>query len=334
MNLLALLAVAAGSTLVVYAGSTRLERAGDRLAAYYGLPGVVQGAVVAAVGSSTPELASTVLATALHGEFELGVAAIVGSAVFNVLVIPALSTLLSDGTMDTDRDLVYKEAQFYMLSVAALTLVFALAVIYNPVPGAELSGLVTRPYALAPIVLYGLYVFIQYADTIEYEGVGDREVDAPRQWLLLVGSLALIVVGVEGLVQAALGLGDAFGTPAFLWGVTVVAAGTSLPDAFVSVVAARAGRDSVSLANVLGSNVFDLLVAVPAGVLVAGATTVNFARVTPLIAFLVVATVGLFAAMRTDLELTRAEATAMLGLYLLFVAWMFTEVFGVTTLLQ
>ena len=334
MQVAVLLAVAVGATLVVYAGSTRLERASDRLAAYYGLPGVVQGAVIAAVGSSMPELASTVLATLLHGEFELGVAAIVGSAVFNVLAIPALATLLSTGGLGTDRDIVYKEAQFYMLAVAALTLVFALAVIYNPVERVDLTGTVTRPYALAPVALYGLYVFIQQQDTAELGSDGDASVNAGRQWLVLLGALVLIVVGVEGLVRAAIGLGDAFGTPAFLWGVTVVAAGTSLPDAFVSVVAARSGHDSVSLANVLGSNVFDLLVAVPAGILVAGATTVNFARVTPLMAFLVVATVGLFAAMRTELELTRLEAGAMLGLYVVFVAWMFTEVFGVTTLLQ
>lgn len=127
-------------TIVVWAGSSALERSSGVLARHYGLPRLVQGAILAAVGSSAPEIASTIIATLRYGEFELGVGVIVGSAVFNILVIPALSALLADGTLDTGRDVVYKEAQFYMLSVAALFLVFALAVIYYPVEGRGFRG--------------------------------------------------------------------------------------------------------------------------------------------------------------------------------------------------
>jgi len=84
--------------------------------------------------------------------------------VFNILVIPALSALLSDGPLDTGRDVVYKEAQFYMLSVAALFLVLSLAVIYYPADGNGLEGIITRPLAVSLLCLYGLYVFIQYLD--------------------------------------------------------------------------------------------------------------------------------------------------------------------------
>ena len=333
VSLPTLVAAAVVGTALTYVASGRLERSADRLGAHYGLPPVVQGAVIAAVGSSMPELASAVLATLLHGEFDLGVGSIVGSAVFNVLVIPALSALAAGGTLTTDRDLVYKEALFYMLAIAAITLTFALAVIYDPVAGDELRGRVSRPLALAPLALYGLYAFTQYADTVDHAGDRAPNVAVGRQWLLLAGSLAVIIVGVELLVQAALGLGETFGTPPFLWGVTVVAAGTSLPDAVVSVRAARGGDSAVSLANVIGSNVFDLLVAVPAGVLFAGAVTVNFSSVTPMMAFLVAVTVVFFAVTRTDLELGRGEATGLLVLYGVFVAWMAAEVAGVTTLL-
>jgi len=333
VSLPTLVAAAAVGTALTYVASGRLERASARLGAHYGLPPVVQGAVIAAVGSSMPELASAVLATLLHGEFDLGVGSIVGSAVFNVLVIPALSALAAGGTLATDRDLVYKEALFYMLAVAAITLTFALAVIYDPVAGEGLRGRVGRPLALAPLALYGLYAFIQYADTVDHAGDREPNIAVGRQWLLLAGSLLVIIAGVELLVQAALGLGEAFGTPPFLWGVTVVAAGTSLPDAVVSVRAARGGDSAVSLANVIGSNVFDLLVAVPAGVLLAGAVTVNFASVTPMMAFLVVATVAFFAVTRTSLELGRGEAAGLLVLYGVFVAWMAAEVTGITALL-
>jgi cation:H+ antiporter len=325
------LALAAVATAVVWAGSSRLERSADRLAAHYRLPPVVQGAVVAAIGSSFPELSSAVIATLLHGEFELGVAAIVGSAVFNILVIPAASTLAASGPLGANRNLVYKEAQFYMLSVAVLLLTFAFAVIYHPTTG--LSGKLTPKLAAMPLALYGLYLFLQYQDTGEYRADAPHaDVDVRKHWATLAVSLAVILVGVEGLVRAALTLGEALGTPSFLWGLTVIAAGTSLPDAIVSVQAARAENATTSLANVLGSNVFDLLVAVPAGVLVAGGTIIDFERAAPMMAVLVFATIALFAPLRTDLELTGREAVALLGLYAAFVAWLALETVGVTDL--
>ena len=88
----------------------------------------------------------------------------------------------------------------------------------------------------------------------------------------------------------------------------------------------------VSLSNVLGSNIFDLLVAVPAGVLVAGATTVDFGVAAPLMGMLTAATVVLFATMRTDLRLDRWEAWLLLGLYGLFLIWVVLESLGYTTL--
>jgi cation:H+ antiporter len=155
-------------------------------------------------------------------------------------------------------------------------------------------------------------------------------VDVRRQWAILGGSLLTILVGAEFLVRAAVGFGELFGTSAFLWGLTVVAAGTSIPDTFVSVAAARVGNASVSLANVFGSNVFALLVALPAGVLVAGTVTVDLATVVPMMTFLTFASVAFFAILRTDMLLTSRESYVLLSLYLLFVAWLVAESTGVT----
>lgn len=331
LQVLGFLAVAAVSTGIIWKGSELLEASSERLAVYYGLPAIVQGAIIAAVGSSFPELSSTVLSTILHGQFDLGVAAIVGSAIFNILVIPALSALYRTETLESNRDLVYKEAQFYMISVAVLLITFAFAVIYRPAATGSLIGVMTRPLALIPVLLYGLYIFIQWQDTMDYEAPADPEdVDARRQWFWLLAGLAIIVVGVEGLVQSAINLGDIFGTPSFLWGLTVIAAGTSLPDALISVRAAKGGRSETSLANVLGSNVFDLLIAVPVGVLIAGTAEINFARAVPMMGVLTFATIVLFTFLRTDMEITDREAWSMLGLYGLFVLWMGLETAGIT----
>ena len=334
LELVGLLALAAAATAVVWKGSTWLETSANRLAAGYGVPAVVQGAIIAAAGSSMPELMSVLLATLLHGEFELGVGAIVGSAVFNLLVVPGVAVLAGGGGMSTSRALVYKEALFYMLAVATLLLTFSLAVIYYPLEGGGLQGEVTRPLAVVPLVLYGLYVFTQYLEVAESETAADAAVDLGRAWLWFGLGLVVIVVGVEGLVRAAIGLGDAFGTPAFLWGMIVVAAGSSVPDAFVSITAARSGRPSVSLANVLGSNVFDLLVAIPVGVLVAGTLAITFAHIVPMMGFLLASTVVFFAVVRTDMLLSVREAWLLLGIYGLFVAWLVLESVGVTTVVQ
>ncbi|QLG26955.1 sodium:calcium antiporter [Halorarum halophilum] len=316
-------------TVAVWLAGGRLESASERLGTHYGFPPVVQGAIIAAIGSSFPELSSSIISVLVHDDFGLGVGAIVGSAVFNILVIPGWSAIRGRG-LRADRDVVYKEAQFYMLAIAVLLLTFSLGVIYYPGDTGRLVATVTRPLAMIPIALYGVYVFIQSQDVSDYEAPETDDVRVRRQWLLLLGSLAVILIGVEALIQAALTLETILGVPSTVWGLTVVAAGTSLPDAAVSVRAAESGRGPTSLANVLGSNTFDLLVAVPAAVLLNGDTPIDFATAVPMMGFLTVATLGFLLATRTNLELTRREAVWLLGLYGVFLAWMVLETLEVT----
>ncbi|RLM88650.1 sodium:calcium antiporter [Halobellus sp. Atlit-38R] len=323
------------ATGLIWMGSGWLEGSAEQLSMYYGLPAVVQGSIVVAVGSSFPELSSVVFA-ALSGVFDIGVGAIVGSAIFNILAIPAFSALVSDEPLETNRTLVYKEAQFYMIAVSVLVVTFAFAVIYAPVPdGPPLLGRITRPLAMLPLLLYGLYLFIQWQDVNDHDAERlTDDIQIERQWLTLVAGLAVILVAVEQLVGSVESLSTTFGIPELLAGVTIVAAATSLPDLLVSVRAARRGKSVTSLANVLGSNTFDLLVAIPLGVLIAGSVVIDFATAVPMMGVLTLATVLLFAALRTDLSLTKYEAYALIVSYLLFVAWIIAEVLGVTGALR
>lgn len=331
MGVLFYMVVAVLSTAVIWRGSQLLESAAEKLSRHYELPEIVHGAVLMAVGSSFPELSTTVLSTLVHGAFELGVAAIVGSAIFNILVIPGLAGLMAPEELRANRDLVYKEAQFYMIAVAILLLTFSFAAIYNPVesgPKGPILGEVDRLLALIPLSGYLLYLFLQYQDTADYEAPEHAPIRPGKQWLLLLFSLVIIVAGVEGLVRAALAFGEAFNTPSFLWGITVVAAGTSVPDAFVSVRAAQSGNATTCIANVLGSNVFDLLVAIPAGVMIAGVATINYSIAGPMMGVLTLATVLLFVMMRTGMVVTRRESALLLVLYAAFVVWVSLESFG------
>ncbi|WP_435066184.1 sodium:calcium antiporter [Halobaculum sp. EA56] len=316
------------STGVIWKGSEVLETAAERLSKHYGLPVAVHGAVVVAVGSSFPELTSVVVSTLLHGEFSLGVGAIVGSAVFNLLVIPALSTLFSDG-LESTRDLVHKDAQFYIISVLVLFITFALGATYVPA-GTNRAAVLTPALAIFPLLTYGVYVFLHYQDVQQHTHEDEIDVEPGREWGRLFVSLALIGIGVEGIVRGALDFGAIFDTPSFFWGLTVIAVATSLPDTFVSVRAARRDSSVTSLTNVLGSNTFNLLVAIPVGVLIAGTTTVNFLIAVPLMAFLGIATLVFMIFARTDLEISNPEAYGFLALYAVFLVWMGLETAGIT----
>jgi cation:H+ antiporter len=318
------IAVVVATTAAIWVGSGWLEDASARLATYYRLPPVVQGGVIAAAGSSFPELASVVFA-ALAGSFGLGVGAVVGSAIFNILVIPALAVLVPGRAMNSTRTLVHKETLFYLLSVVVLFLTFALALIYNPVDS-TLSGELTRPLAAAPLAVYALYLFLQWQDTVDYtETPPTGGINPRKEWGLLLVGLLVILVSVERLVEAVIHLGEAADTPDFLWGVTIVAAATSLPDTLVSIQAANSEDHVASIANVVGSNIFDLLVVIPIGILLLGAAPIDFGIAAPMMGCLLAATVLLFVTLRTDLLLTSNEAYLLLGAYALFVTWVLAE---------
>jgi cation:H+ antiporter len=323
------------ATAVIWVGSGWLEESAEHLAAHYGLPAIVQGSIVVAVGSSFPELASVVIA-GLAGTFDMGVGAIVGSAIFNVLVIPALAGLARDDNLPASRAIVYKEAQFYMIAVSAIVVTFSLAVIYRPVSGggAVLVGELSRPLAAIPLLLYGLYLFIQWQDVADHDaGPPPAGIAIGKEWGRLALGLLVILIAVDGLVVSVESLGGTYGLPAFLGGVTIIAAATSLPDTLVSIRSARGGHSTTSLANVFGSNTFDLLVAIPVGVLIVGTVPVNFTVAAPMLGVLTVATILLFTMLRTDLSLTATESYALLAVYGLFVAWIVAETVGVTDLI-
>lgn len=337
MELITYIIISIVASYIVWKGGSLLESSSAALAKHYNLPPIVQGTIITAVGSSFPELSTTIVSTLIHNKFDLGVSAIVGSAIFNILVIPGLSVILA-GKVKTDRILVYKDAQFYITSVAVLLLAFSLAVIYHPIEHTHLHGQMTRGIALIPLLLYLLYLFLQQQDTADFRATNTtaavKNPGIVKEWLKMIFSLVLIVGSVEGLVKSALFFGDYFNTPSFIWGITVVAAATSVPDAVVSIKEALNKNGMVSIGNVLGSNVFDLLVAVPAGVLVAGQAIVDFNIAIPMMLFLTIATIVLFTFLRTSLTLRYWEGWILLSIYLIFIIWIILESIGTMSFLN
>ena len=342
MIILFVLAGTVLGTAILWLACGRLEKSAQQLSRYYGIPEVVQGSVLLAISSSMPEFATALLAFPVHNDFELGMSVIVGSAIYNILVIPAFSLFAHKAPLRANSELVYREAQFYLVAVASLMVVLSLSVIYggDGLPITEnadgiIEGEFTPLLALMPMILYGLYLFIQFEEVRDARKTTPRVegINPLKEWAALAFTIVLILVGVEILLQVALTLANTLQTPTFLWGMTVVAAATSLPDTFISVRASMAGRSQSRLSNVLGSNVFDLLVAVPFAVILTGAVIVNFTQIVPMMMFLMVATIVMLALMRRDWELTVNEAWIMMFLYLAFGVWMALEAFGITNAL-
>lgn len=319
------------ATAVVWKASEILEDTSERLSSYYGLSPAVRGSVIVAVGSSFPELSSVVISTLLHQDFSLGVGAIVGSAIFNILVIPSLSGLSRDGALPSTRDIVYKDAQFYIISILVLFVVFALGATYTQT-GSPTNATITSTMALLPLLTYGIYIFFQYQDSREADIETVESVSALKQFALLAVSLVLIVGAIELMVRGVLGLGETINAPSFLWGAIVIAAGTSIPDAFVSVRTAEESA-TTSLTNAIGSNIFDLLVAIPVGVILAGTATVNYVLSVPMFGFLGFSTLLFVVFTRTSLEIADREAYIMILTYVVFVIWLVLETLDILNIL-
>jgi len=318
---------------IMVAAAIRFEAEAESLSAHYDLPPLVQGSVIVAVGSSMPELFS-VIVTSVTGQFDLGVGTVVGSAIFNIALIPAISSFMSDWDGATDRLIIYKEAQFYLLAVAVTFVTFALAVIYSPTRSTSyLEGTLLPVYVALPLALYAIYLFTQFYDTIVAPPRASPPGDVLRSWGLAVGSLLFILVSVELLVEAVTVFTTQYGVEEFLAGAVVLAAVTSLPDLIMSVSASRANRPDTSLANVMGSNTFDLLVVIPVGVLLTGSVIINFTLAVPMFAILTLITIVLLFMLLIGLSISRLEASLLIGLYMSFVLLVLGEITGVVDLI-
>ncbi|MEP1446860.1 MAG: sodium:calcium antiporter [Paraglaciecola sp.] len=323
LELAYLLFVMTIATAIVWKACKYLEEACHDLALYYGLPDSVKGSTVMAISSSFPELVTIILAAGIHGDFELGLATIIGSAVFNILVIPGASVLFRKGSLDAGRDLIYREAQFYLISVLIVMLTLSFALIYHPIPNTSMSATLNTSMVLLPLLFYVLYIYIQYQEVSDHKAhKKSRDILLLKSWGKLLISMILVTIAVEVLIQIVIKLGEMFDTPSYFWGATILAAATSIPDLFVSVKAAKRTVNAASLTNAFGSNVFDLLVVLPAGVLVAGAVVFHYPSVIPMLLFLLGATVFFLVVARNGSKLTNNNGKVLLLAYCAFVIWM------------
>lgn len=237
---------------VLTLGADWLVRGATRLAARFGVSRLLIGLTVVAFGTSAPELAVS-LDSSLSGKTDLAVGNVVGSNVFNVLFILGLSALAAP--LVIARKLVRLDIP---LMVAVSLLLFVLALDGRI---GRFDGLLLSAGALA-YTLFSVRISRGEASSAAEAEAGSSRGPAGKAvfelGLILVG-LALLVFGARWFVAGAVELARGLGVSELVIGLTIVAAGTSLPEVATSVVAVLRGERDVAVGNVVGSNLLNIL---------------------------------------------------------------------------
>jgi len=280
--LVSLVLLMVGFVLLVKGADWFVEGASG-IAARLGIPQLVIGLTIVAMGTSAPEAAVSITAS-LKGSADITIGNVVGSNIMNVLVILGLAATLS--TIAVAKSTMFREIPFMILSTVVLLLL-------------GLDGAITL---VDGVILWAMFlVYLGYLFRMAKNGEAEvEEINTQRPlWQAAVWTvvgMVLIITGSNVAVEAATSIARVMGMSERLIGLTIVALGTSLPELFTSVTAAKHGNADIAIGNIVGSNIFNILFVVGTSALV---TPIPFA-----------------AAFRTDALIAVAAAV------LLFVCWL------------
>ena len=306
-----------GGVGVLYFGAEWLVRGSARLATSLGVSPIVLGLTVVSMGTSAPELVVSVVA-AVGGHGDLAIGNVMGSNLANIGLVLGISAIMRP--LNVSGRIVTREVPV-MLIITALLLPVIWDLRIGRLEGIALLG-----------VLGGYLWFIFRTAKAEDEAVlGEYEQFAKEAvgltpWAA-VRDLALITLGIMGLVmgafairESALALAEAMGISELVIGLTLVSIGTSLPELATSIVAAFRDEADIAVGNVIGSNVFNIAA-------ILGITaTITPLPVNPQVLRLefpavVIMSVLLIPIVRANLTIRRAEGIVLLGSYLALGAW-------------
>lgn len=313
------------SLILVTVGAELLVRGAATLALRMGLSALFVGLTIVGFGTSSPELAASLVAT-LRGSSDVSVGNVVGSNIFNIAVILGLTAVLAPIRVHfaaVKRDL-------FIAILAAIVPFVALLQggTVGRVAGVILLGglaaFLTLAYRSARRVpaIVDAEAHSQVESTFEGPRAAGRWLDSP--WVnvgLVVAGLTLLVIGSRFFVESAIALAAAAGIPELIVGLTIVSAGTSLPELVTSLVAARRGNPDIAVGNVIGSNIFNgfgilgLCATVKAQSVSAWVLMVD----APVTLFV---TLALLPIVRSGGQISRKEGAGLLAVYVAYIVGM------------
>ena len=217
------------------------------IARKFGIPQLVIGLTIVALGTSAPEAAVSI-ASATKGSADITIGNIVGSNILNIFIILGLTSVIT--AIAVSHTTVKYEIPF-MIGITVLMLLLGL------------DGSIGRIDAIILLGLLGLYIFyllkLAKSGNADEDDVHKKKLKIPVALVLAGIGIALIIFGSQITVNAATEIARSFGVSERFIGLTVVALGTSLPELFTSVTAARKGNADIAVGNIVGSNLFNIL---------------------------------------------------------------------------
>jgi cation:H+ antiporter len=306
--------------LMLYFGSLWLVEGSASLASSLGIRPIVIGLTVVAFGTSAPELVIS-LVSAVKGKSMIAVGNVIGSNICNIALVLGLAAVLNP--IKSHPTVLSRDIPL-MLAISVYLLLLSLNSTIGRLEGLSL---------VAGIVLYTWYNYsIAVKDAPVPIGVSEAGRDTKpevtsrrRQTALIVAGIAGVVIGANFLVDAAVNIMSVFGVSEKFIGLTVVAFGTSLPELATSIMAAYKGEMDISIGNLLGSNVFNILSVLGAAALVRPIHIPGgFIESGLLLDYLVMMLTSFlpWLMMRKTLILSRVNGLTLIGCYIGYVAYL------------
>ena len=265
----------AGLVLILF-GANYLVDGSSSIARRFGLSEFVIGLTIVGIGTSTPEMVVSFL-SAFQGKADMAIGNIVGSNIFNTMLILGVTALICPLTIT--RNAIRRDIPLNIIVTMLLIVLGLNATLFGIGEGDVLS----RVDGAILLAIFAWYMWSSFKnDSVDDESEDIKSYSLGVSVLLIIGGLAALVIGGRLFVNAATEIARLFGVSDKFIAITVMAAGTSMPELATSVVAAIKGRGQLALGNVVGSNISNILLILGGSALIhplsfGGMTTVDLA---------------------------------------------------------
>lgn len=281
---------------IICKGATWLVDSSSRIAKRMGVSELIIGLTIVAFGTSAPEFCVTISA-AIRGVSNISVGNIIGSNIFNIGIILGSAAIIRN--LKTTDSMIHRDGFFLLVcSVVAVGMLWDLHL-------SRVEGIIL--FSLLIFYLGNLYSSKQINQEVEINTGSFHTRDA---FLLILG-LGMLLIGSHFLITSATNLARVLGISEWIIGATIIAAGTSMPEIATSIIAAIRGNNGISIGNLIGSDIFNVLGALGLAAIIRELPLETSARPS-LVIYPIMVGVALFF-LRTDWKLSRKEGIVLVA---------------------
>ena len=301
---------------LILVGANALTDGASAVAKRFGISDLVIGLTIVAMGTSAPELVVSVTA-ALNDSAELALGNVVGSNIFNILAIVGCTAMVMP--ISVGKGLMSKELPLVILSSLVMW-----AVASDTLLDGEVANVVSRIDGILLLAFFA--IFMRYTFSIAKADSPDSEEIKPMpMWkaaLWIIGGLAGLIFGGRYFVDGASGIARSLGVSESVIGLTLVAAGTSLPELATSVVAALKKNPGIAIGNVIGSCLFNVFFIIGTAATISPLPLGGITQTDMLTLVGASVLLWFFGLVIGDRKITRVEGVFMLLCYIAYTAWL------------